>query len=38
MYEIKNGVLYRDGKAQLCLGLSYYLLLTTQKVPGQARG
>lgn len=24
MYQLKNGVLYKDGKAQMCLGLSYY--------------
>ena len=24
MYELKNGILYKDGKATMCLGLSYY--------------
>lgn len=33
MYEIKNGVLYRDGKAQLCLGLSYYPSYHPKKFP-----
>ena len=24
MYELKNGILYKNGKATMCLGLSYY--------------
>ena len=33
MYELKNGVLYKDGKAQMCLGLSYYPSYHPKKFP-----
>lgn len=33
MYEVKNGILYRDGIAQLAIGQSYYPSYHVQKVP-----
>lgn len=33
MYEMKNGVLYHNGKAEFCLGQSYYPSYHEQKVP-----
>lgn len=33
MYELKNGVLYKDGRAQMCLGLSYYPSYHPKKFP-----
>ena len=33
MYELRNGVLYKDGKAQMCLGLSYYPSYHPKKFP-----
>jgi len=36
MYELKNGVLYKNGKAQMCLGLSYYPSYHPLKFPVKA--
>lgn len=36
MYELKNGVLYKDGKATMCLGLSYYPSYHPLKFPVKA--
>ena len=33
MYQLKNGVLYKDGKPQMCLGLSYYPSYHPKKFP-----
>ncbi len=33
MYQLKNGILYQDGKARMCLGLSYYPSYHPKKFP-----
>ena len=33
MYSMKNGILYQDGKAVFCVGLSYYPSYHEKKVP-----
>ncbi|MBQ7867327.1 MAG: beta-galactosidase [Clostridia bacterium] len=33
MYSMKNGILYQDGKAVFCVGLSYYPSYHAKKVP-----
>lgn len=33
MYSMKNGILYQDGKAVFCVGLSYYPSYHARKVP-----
>lgn len=38
MYSLKNGILYENGKAVFCLGLSYYPSYHERKVPVPADG
>ena len=38
MFELKNGILYKSGKAVFTLGLSYYASYHEQKVPVLAEG